>query len=70
MVGPYTLSVLEPETVREPVMAASPYMVVEPVTWAPAEDDKCEVCEHIGDNGNWVEKVIKEQAEDPRHNQW
>jgi|TARA_R100000329_G_scaffold146859_1_gene133806 RNA polymerase subunit RPABC4/transcription elongation factor Spt4 len=33
------------------------------------EDDKCEVCEHTGDNGNWVEKVIKEQAEDPRHDQ-
>ena len=24
------------------------------------EDDRCEVCEHTGDNGNWIEKVIEE----------
>jgi recombinational DNA repair protein RecR len=25
------------------------------------EDDRCEVCEHTGDNGDWVEEVIKEK---------
>ena len=25
------------------------------------EDDRCEVCEHIGENGDWVEEVIKEK---------
>ena len=32
------------------------------------EDDRCEVCEHTGDNGNWIKTVI-EQAKDPRHDQ-
>ena len=25
------------------------------------EDDKCEYCKHTGDNGAWVEEVIKEK---------
>ena len=25
------------------------------------EDDICKVCEHTGDNGDWVEEVIKEK---------
>ena len=24
------------------------------------EDDRCEVCEHTGDNGDWVEEVIND----------
>ena len=33
------------------------------------EDDRCDVCENTGDNGGWVDKIVKEQAEDPRHDQ-
>ena len=29
------------------------------------EDDVCKVCEHTGDNGDWVEEVIKDK-DDPR----
>ena len=29
------------------------------------EDDRCEVCEHTGDNGDWIEEVIKKK-DDPR----
>ena len=25
------------------------------------EDDRCEVCDHTGDNGAWVEEVIKDK---------
>ena len=32
------------------------------------EDDICEYCRNIGDNGKWIEKII-EQARDPRHDQ-
>ena len=28
------------------------------------EDDRCEVCEHTGDNGDWVEEVIKKKEDD------
>ena len=26
------------------------------------EDDRCEVCENTGDNGDWVEEVIKKNG--------
>ena len=29
----------------------------------------CVFCEKTGDNGNWIEEVLKKQAQDPRHNQ-
>ncbi len=29
------------------------------------EDDRCEVCENTGDNGEWVKEIVKDK-DDPR----
>ncbi len=32
------------------------------------EDDKCEYCEKTGDNGDWVEEVIKDKDKNDSRN--